>query len=303
MSNEEIKTEIISQKLLALNAVMVGLVVVMVFAIYGQMNRSTKQVAEVREAVTSNAFDNLQLEGRSAYVFDIQQNKVLFKKNEFVQLPLASLTKLMTALVATEMYPSDLHVTIKKEFLSTEGDSGLLVGETWKLKDLLDFSLVVSSNDGIRAVASIKSREDFISKMNARAKELGLKQTYFVNENGLDDGESSGGYGSAIDVEKMMQYILENQPEIIEATKYQTINIKSGSKIHTAKNTDIVLNQIPNLIASKTGYTDMAGGNLVVAFDASIGRPIIVVVLGSSEQGRFSDVEKLVGASLEYISE
>ncbi len=315
MENNETKPEVISQKLLAFNALMVGLIVVMVFVIYGQLNKPTKQLAEVKEALAPTAFDNLQLEAKSAYVFDMKKNEVLFKQNEFIQLPLASITKLMTALVATELFPKDSHIIIKKEFLHAEGDSGLFVDESWKLKDLLDFSLLVSSNDGVRSVTSVVGaldirtddydlgRKNFIEKMNQKAHELGLKQTYFINESGLDEGGSSGGYGSAIDVSKLLQYILQNHPQIVEATKYQTINIKSGSKIHIAKNTDIVLNQIPNLLASKTGYTDMAGGNLVVAFDASIGRPIIVVVLGSSEKGRFNDVSKLVKASLSYISE
>ncbi len=100
-----------------------------------------------------------------------------------------------------------------------------------------------------------------------------------------------------------MQYILENHPEILEATKYQTINISSLDKIHTAKNTNVDVNQIPGLLASKTGYTDMAGGNLGIAFDSSIGRPVVVVVLGSTMDGRFQDVSKLVKASLTYIGE
>ena len=239
----------------------------------------------------------------------------LFKKNEFVQLPLASLTKLMMSLTATDLLPRDSHITIKKEFLQEEGDTGLLAGESWRLKDLLDFSLLVSSNDGARSIASVvgafdlKSqdydlgRKDFITKMNETAGKLGLKQTYFVNESGLDIGNVSGGYGSSIDVARLMQYILTNHPEILEATKYPNLTIDSLNKKHIAKNTNTNIGEIPGLIASKTGYTELAGGNLAVAFDASIGRPIIVVVLGSTEAGRFADVSNLVKASLDYIRE
>ena len=91
--------------------------------------------------------------------------------------------------------------------------------------------------------------------------------------------------------------------EIIEATKYQVLNINSFNKTHEAKNTNVNVNQIPGLIASKTGYTEMAGGNIVIAFDSSIGKPIIVVVLGSSEEGRFKDISALVDASLKYVKE
>jgi len=310
------ETQTISKKLLALNAVLVVLIISMVFVIYDSLNKPIKkETVTYDEKASFRVFDGISLEAKSAYVFDIVKNEVIFKKNEFAQLPLASITKLMTALTATELIPKNSRITIRKEFLQEEGDTGLLDGESWKLQDLLDFSLLVSSNDGVRSVASVigamnlqtddynLGRKDFISKMNAKAQELGLQQTYFINESGLDDGVLSGGYGSAIDVSKLMQYILENHPEILEATKYQTINISSLDKVHTAKNTNIDVNQIPGLLASKTGYTNMAGGNLVIAFDSSIGRPVVVVVLGSTMDGRFQDVSKLIKASLTYIGE
>ena len=114
---------------------------------------------------------------------------------------------------------------------------------------------MVSSNDGARSVASVigatnlktddynLGRKDFVSKMNEKAEELGLKQTYFTNESGLDDGITSGGYGSAIDVSKLLGYILKNHPEILEATRYQTLNISSLDKTHLAKNTNIDVDQ------------------------------------------------------------
>lgn len=313
---EETKnTEPISKKLLVLNAMLVISIVFMVFLIYGLLHKPVvKEEIVYNEKTSSAAFDSLQLEAKSVYVFDIVKNEVIFKKNEFVQLPLASITKLMTALTAIELIPENSRITIRKEFLSEEGDSGLLPGESWRLKDLLDFSLTVSSNDGARSLASVigainlnttdydLGRKDFISKMNEKAEELGLKQTYFINESGLDNGALSGGYGSAIDVSKLMEYLIENHSEILEATKYQEIEVDSLDKTHTAKNTNVDVDQIPGLIASKTGYTSMAGGNLVIAFDASIGRPIIVVVLGSSIEGRFTDVSKLIEASRSYVS-
>ena len=270
---------------------------------------------QIAKTVPQDPFKDLSLQAKAVYVFDISKNKALFKKNELEQLPLASLTKLMMALTAVDLVPPDSNIVIKKEFLEEEGDSGLFVNENWKLRNLLDFSLMVSSNDGARSVASVVGaldlnsdnydlgRKDFISKMNDEAQKLGLKQMYFINESGLDEGSVSGGYGSVIDVEKLIQYLLKSKPEILETTKYESMDFSSLEKVHTAVNTDTVINQIPGLLASKTGYTDLAGGNLAVAFDASIGHPIVVVVLGSTEQGRFDDVSKLVKASLEYIGE
>ncbi len=313
---EETKnTEPISKKLLVLNAMLVISIVFMVFLIYGLLHKPVvKEEIVYNEKTSSAIFDSVELEAKSVYVFDVVKNEVIFKKNEFVQLPLASITKLMTALTAVELVPENSRITIRKEFLSEEGDSGLLAGESWKLRDLLDFSLTVSSNDGARSLASVigainlnttdydLGRKDFISKMNEKAEELGLKQTYFINESGLDNGALSGGYGSAIDVSKLMEYLIKNHSEILEATKYQELEVDSLDKTHVAKNTNVEVDQIPGLIASKTGYTNMAGGNLVIAFDASIGRPIVVVVLGSSIEGRFTDVSKLVEASRSYVS-
>ncbi|HBD24909.1 MAG: hypothetical protein A2566_00890 [Candidatus Zambryskibacteria bacterium RIFOXYD1_FULL_40_13] len=305
----------ITKKLLVLNALLVVSIVFMVFTIYGALNKPfTKEVITYNEETSQRIFADVNIEADSAYVFDIVKNEVIYKKNEFIQLPLASITKLMTALVATELLPKNTQITIRKDFLAEEGDTGLLVDESWKLKDLLDFSLLVSSNDGARSIASVigatqlespdydLGRKSFITKMNEMAEELGLKQTYFINESGLDDGATSGGYGSAIDVSKLMQYILVHHPEILEATKYKAMNIPSTEMVHSAKNTNVGVEKIRGLLASKTGYTDLAGGNLVIAFDHSIGRPIVIVVLGSSIDGRFEDVAKLVKATENYIT-
>ena len=72
--------------------------------------------------------------------------------------------------------------------------------------------------------------------------------------------------------------------------------------MHTATNTNEVVGSIPGLIASKTGFTDLAGGNLVVAFDAGINRPVIISVLGATKDGRFTDMEMLVNASLRALN-
>lgn len=315
MDNNTEQTQGISKKLLAFNATVVFLIVVMIFVITSSTQKKIVKEAELKNNAISKVFDNIEIEAKSAYVFDVKEDKVLYKKNEFVQLPLASITKLMTALTASELVPENSKIVIKKEFLDTEGDSGLLANETWTLKDLLDFSLLVSSNDGARSIASVVGaldlktedynlgRKDFIDKMNTLAEDLELRQTYFTNESGLDFNGISGGYGSAIDVAKLMTYILKNKPNIIESTKYQVLNISSLDKIHKAENTNNSVEKIPGLLASKTGFTDMAGGNLVVAFDASIGHPIVVVVLGSSVKGRFDDVSALVQASLEYTKD
>lgn len=310
------KTEKIPAWLLALNGVLIFTVIALIFMIQNVISLKNLTQAIKNEgpkmAVENSLFRDLNISAKSALVFDVADQKILFQKNSDIQLPLASLTKLMTALVATNLVPKNSQVTIRKEFLTAEGDSGLFPGENWKLSDLLDFSLVTSSNDGARSVASVVGatlnntdynlgRQDFIKQMNLEAEKIGLKQTYFVNETGLDESASqSGAYGSADDVAKLLEYMLTNKPEILEMTRYADANISSSSKTHDAESTNEVISKIPGLLASKTGYTALAGGNLAVAFDASIGHPVIVVVLGSTAEGRFADVINLVETSMKY---
>jgi len=266
--------------------------------------------------VAANPFNSVTLTAKAAYVLDVRTGKVLFQKNGEERLPLASLTKVMTALTATTLAPATQTITITQEAIDTEGDSGLLVGERWSLKNLIDFSLASSSNDGARAIgfaigalgdlnatSSESSEANFIKEMNTEAAKIGMTQTLYINDTGLDQSTTQGGaYGTAKDMATLFDYILKNHPNIMEATRQASFSIASESGImHTAINTDTIVNNIPGLIASKTGDTDLAGGNLVVAFDPELGRPIIISVLGSTTDGRFEDVSKLVAASLESI--
>lgn len=263
-----------------------------------------------------NMFEGISLEAKTAFVWDVNDKNALYALNEEAQLPLASLTKLMTAITAIDILPESAVITIDNKSLVKEGDSGLYANEKWSFKDLISFTLVVSSNDGANALANVAgllkngfpSREEdnektFVKKMNEKAKELGLNQTYFINPTGLDANKDiGGGYGSARDAAKLMEHIIINAPDIVEDTRRGEIRFVSLSKIgHTATNTNLSADSIPGLIASKTGYTNLADGNLVIAFDAGFNRPIIISVLGSTAEGRFRDIEKLVKASLESL--
>jgi D-alanyl-D-alanine carboxypeptidase (penicillin-binding protein 5/6) len=255
------------------------------------------------------------IQAKSYYVYDITENKAIFSKDEHEKLPLASITKLMSGLVFMDVLPSDTTVTINESDIALDADNGLsdsfLPGEKWNLKDLLDFSLIMSSNGGIHAIASVfnnyeaPNNTDIIEMMNDKAASLGLKDTFFINETGLDvDKDMSGAYSSAYDVSMLLKNIIKNNPSLIESTSENTEDFVSESNIkHVASNTDAVMNEIPGLIASKTGYTDLAGGNLAVVFDAGIMHPVAVVVLGSTVDGRFSDVVKLTQLALQKISE
>lgn len=269
----------------------------------------SKQTAAVpsqkKEEINRNAFSDVSISGRAAYVIDLSTNTVLFEKNATVQLPLASLTKIMTVLVSSDILSPETDITISEEMLAPEGDTGLQVGDSWSLHELMALTLIASSNDGAEALASVASSEksrDITSLMNEKAKAIGLTETFFANPTGLDvSGTQGGSYGSARDMAKLFAYAIQYNLPIVEYSRRASYVGKSeqGGTV-SVSNTNELVNSIPGLLASKTGFTDLAGGNLVVVFDRGLAQPVIIAVLGSTQEGRFSDVAELVRATTAY---
>lgn len=274
--------------------------------------RKKERVERSAAEPDSGAFNDVQLTAHAAYVWDIKNQKALYNKNASAQLPLASLTKLMTALVAYEHLKPEDRIPITPQAVEQEGDSLLASGYIFTLRELADLTLITSSNDGAYALAAaagavLDSRHAaraFIDAMNARAEKIGLSQSYFTNATGLDvDGAKSGSYGSARDVAFLMEYLVLHHPEILEGTKdaLRSVHNQEGLAFN-AFNTNEVARDIPGIIGSKTGFTRLAGGNLVVAYDAGLNRPIVIAVLGSTREGRFSDVMALVKKTGETLT-
>lgn len=260
---------------------------------------------DYRGEYKKNPFEKIKLQAKSAYVFDILKNKVIFDFNSQDQLPLASLTKIMTAIVINEQMPADTIITISEKDIKAEGDDGLFVGEKWLLSDLTDFILIKSSNDATMAVSSaIKSTgDDFLFLMNKKAKDIGLMQTYFLNETGLDISSNiSGAYSSTLDTAKLMIYAFTNHQKILEATSRSDISLYSVNYgEHKITNTNKYVKIMPQMIASKTGFTDLAGGNLAIIFDIGFNHPVVAVVMGSTAEDRFIDMQKLIDATFEWF--
>ncbi len=239
------------------------------FIFYPKILNYTASPSNISNSNFYNPFENLNLEAKAVLVFDLAKNEPIFELNPEVQLPLASLTKIMTVIVAEEIIPPS-----EKNKISVD----------------IDAALSRSSNKAASNIAALA--KNFIDLMNKKAEELNLNQTYFLNETGLDiSKELSGAYGSANDVVKLISYALKNNPDLFEAT---TNNL--------ATNTNLYASTTTLLIASKTGLTDLAGGNLAIVFDAGFNHPIISVVLGSSEKGRFTDTQKLIEATFRYLT-
>jgi D-alanyl-D-alanine carboxypeptidase len=235
-----------------------------------------------------------ELAAKAAIVYEPASGRVLYGKNTEEQLPLASLTKLATALAVLSQDENRL-VTVTAEALAEEGDSGLSVGDLWRLGDLVAFGLTTSSNDAMAAAAQALTREETVAKMNRDAKAYGMAQSYFLNPTGLDISSSTAGaYGSARDVAYLVTALLTRHSSIFEATAYAPE--PEGDSGKGAQSTLTPLASLPGLIAAKTGYTDLAGGNLAVAADIGLSEPVVVVVLGSTIDGRFEDAQKLIKA-------
>lgn len=255
----------------------------------------------------SDAFESVRLEGKAAIVYDLVTGETLYEKNSRSQLPLASLTKLLTIYAAAESLSSNSTVTISDTALLSDGESGFIAGESFAFGDLARLALVSSSNDATAAIAETAAIARATTGKNmlaSAASALGLAQTYALNGTGLDESTSvSGGYGSAKDIAVLSGKLLETAPEIAQATINQSISIRSREGVlHTLPNTNPGVGRIPSALLSKTGFTDLAGGNLAVVYDAGIGHPIAIVVLGSSRDGRFTDVNTLLTRTNEYFA-
>jgi D-alanyl-D-alanine carboxypeptidase (penicillin-binding protein 5/6) len=254
----------------------------------------------------------VELTAESAYVWDVTRERALYSQNADATLPLASITKLMTALLAYELVPDETPVAVSYAGILQQGQSGLATGERFTARDLADLALIASSNDAAYSLASAVGERlgdqdptaQFVAAMNIRAEELGFETLEFTNPTGLDRSpREAGAYGSAREVSFLVEYILESYPDLLAATTEARDRIyNAAGEYHAAANTNALISEIPNLLGSKTGYTDLAGGNLTVAFDAGFNRPIVVTVLGSTRSDRFTDVATLVDAARTALS-
>jgi len=276
-----------------------------------EVNTWVDSPAPISDSTTLNTtavlnLGDINIGAKSAYVYDVRTGRALYNKNADIILPLASITKLMTVLIADELVSGTTTVHVPKEAVQQDGASGLSEGERISSQALSDYAIIASSNDAAFALGAAVGTAlggnnpniTFVNSMNLRATELGLASLKFYNPTGLDISTTeAGAYGSARDISFLIEYILENHPDLLNLTTVAKTKIyNSDGAYHEAENTDPIINKIPNLLASKTGYTDLAGGNLTVAFDAGFNHPIIITVLGSTFSGRFADVMTLVEA-------
>ena len=193
-----------------------------------------------------------------ACILMAEDGTVLFEKNVDERLPMASTTKLMTALVCLETCAPDETVRIKASHCLVEGSSMYLKADVrYTVRDLLYGLLLASGNDAALALADhvSGSAEGFVRKMNQRAVELGLRNTHFANPHGLD---SAGHFSSARDLARLMFACME-RPDF----RALTSAVSAAAAGETLLNHNKLLRTCPGCIGGKTGYTSKAGRCLV----------------------------------------
>lgn len=261
----------------------------------------------VIHVVHPDPYVNMPLAATSAIVVDLTNGQTLFSQKSDQQLPLASLTKLLTLYGASGYLKASSPVVITDTAMAQEGDTGLSIGETFSFANLAKLTLVASSNDGAEAIAEAAEKSqstDLIQLLASAVQRAHLSQTYALNGTGLDENlQLSGAYGTARDITKLAKELLIKEPDISRATTKKEARVADASgRIHIVQNTNQRVTALPGPLLSKTGYTDLAGGNLVVVFDVAIGHPIAIVVLGSTHNDRFTDVDRLTKATLAHFA-
>ena len=240
------------------------------------------------------------LTAEAAVIYNPLQNEFLFQKNAQKRFGIASITKIMTALVALERIGENELIKISASAIETEGNEGILLdGEEFTLHNLIILMLTASSNDAAVAIAEHvgllygassfeESQKIFVSFMNETAKNTGLENTHFENPTGLDIDEEAGiisNISTAQETAQLIGYALR-YPLIYSMNKTPSVILSEEGTSHTLSSTHILLMNEPGVISGKTGFTDTAGGTLATVTE--------IPVLGSTRDNRFDDTLRLL---------
>ncbi|TSC80883.1 MAG: D-alanyl-D-alanine carboxypeptidase [Parcubacteria group bacterium Gr01-1014_29] len=286
--------------------------------LYATLLESLRPLAEIssgQESLPSPLEDPELVEGlpdlvaSAALAYNPVTKHVSFQKNADAVFGIASITKIMTALVALEHVGKDDIVRVSTDAIGTEGAEGdLMVEEHFTLQDLIALMMTGSSNDAAAALAehigslygaaSFKESQDFFTgMMNEKAQVLGMHHTRYQNPTGLDRDEEAGilsNSSTARDLAILIEYTLQYYPAIWEANTQALSLTSQEGFVHHVATTHNLLESMPGIISGKTGFTDTAGGALITIADVPLGEKHSIIILGSTLPDRFSDTERLV---------
>ena len=238
-----------------------------------------------------------EIGAKSALLYDLTTKEVLYVKNPKEKLPMASLTKIMTAVIALENKKANDKYIVKPEDLVGEDAMGLSQGEVLTLSDLLYGVILHSGNDAAETLANTypTGRTGFIKAMNDKVKSLGITDTNFTNPTGLEgDGKQ---YTTAYDLLVITNFALSNFPlfnEVVSTFDYHIPYTALHKEFYLENETNL-LTSYPGVKGVKTGYTLESGLCLVTYLDYN-GHKIIGVLLGSDN--RIKDMKALLDYGL-----
>ena len=253
-----------------------------------EQTEPTEQTEETEQTETTEQTElieqpQLQLYAMSAVLIDAANDRILYQKDAFKVMPMASTTKIMTAILALENGNPDDIVTVSKRAASMpKVRLGMREGEQFYLKDLLNSLMLESHNDSAVAIAEHigGSMEGFADMMNAKAKELNCENTYFITPNGLD-AEKDGNIHSttAYDLAKIAAYAIQNRDflNLVTTRSAQFCELGEGRSF-SVYNRDRFLDMMDGALGVKTGFTNKAGYCFVGAVDRD-GKKLVSVVL------------------------
>lgn len=251
--------------------------------------------------IYGSGYDLPELTAKSVLVYDLSTNKALFEKKPKIRLPMASLTKIMTAIISLENKRGDDSYKATDADLVGEDSMGLSEGETFSQEELLYGLMLQSGNDAAEVLARgypHGGREPFIKAMNDKAKALGLTDTNFDNPTGLQgDGEQ---YTTAYDLLVITRYALENFPLFAKIVSSANRDIEETSmhKAYYLQSEVNLLQTYPGVRGVKTGYTPEAGLCLVTYLDHG-GHKIIGIILNSED--RRGEMKELLDNALRVL--
>ena len=255
-------------------------------------------IKKIQEEVleTSSSIENieeLEITSRIALIYDRESGRIIYEKNGNKQTPMASTTKIMTAIVVLENSNLKDVVTVNSKAAGTGGSRlGLKKDDKITVNDLLYGLMLRSGNDAAVALAIHigGSIEGFAEMMNKKADELNLKNTHFVVPHGLDNEEH---YTTAYELAKITDYALKNDDfKKIVSTTTTSISINGIQK--TITNTNKLLGQISGIYGVKTGFTNGAGRCLVTACKRDNIDIITVIIGADTNKIRSEDTIKLI---------
>lgn len=223
-------------------------------------------------------------------IADLQSGSSFYSLNADQRWPMASISKLMTAVVATDVLDPNDRITITPEMTAIDPSENILhPGDVYTVEDILHVMLLPSNNVAATALADFYGYSNFIAAMNAQAQAWGMTDTYYDDPSGLSAGNES----TPDDLLKLAQHIYTQYPQILAITREPeaTVQNLSTSQPVTVKSINNFAGTA-DFLGGKTGYTDQADGNLLSLFSYD-GRPVFIVVMGVDDGVRFDATQSL----------